>query len=237
LDKGLIIIDGHTYALPNTSIEALGDYPLKFTISGWDGDFPYTFPIRWNMYTFSNWECDGDVSVENTYAASTTLTIGGTGSLTAIYTAGCPIGEQLTNGDFETGDFTGWTLGPGTHNIVTTGFHGIVPKHGTYFTEHDGTGWSIEQDLPTAMLGICVTLASLWWTTDTECPDAELKITLTYDDESTESITQTFEALVTVWQEFDFSSYIDEDKYLVSIKIERVTGGLIFLDYIRIVGS
>ena len=62
---------------------------------------------------------------------------------TAILTAGIAHagGNLLVNGDFETGNFTGWTVNdPSNETFVTSAFLSYAPESGTYFAALGAVG-------------------------------------------------------------------------------------------------
>jgi hypothetical protein len=113
---GTITCDGTKYALPNSASEATGTYTVSFSAS--------------LGYVFDHWVTGGSVSVANSNAQSTTLTISGIGSLAAIYSPTAPP-THLFADDFESGLFNAWTgtttTTGATANVVLT-----MPHSGTY---------------------------------------------------------------------------------------------------------
>lgn len=69
----------------------------------------------------------------------------------------CPSGEQMINGDFETGDSTGWTLNSGIIQSITV-------HAGTYAARiYPAGARRLEQTLATAVLVSCVQSFGLWY--------------------------------------------------------------------------
>jgi hypothetical protein len=61
---------------------------------------------------------------------------------TALGSTGAQAANLITNGGFETGDFTGWTVSANATGVVTAGFDGEVPNSGTYFAALGDTSGS-----------------------------------------------------------------------------------------------
>lgn len=136
----------------------------------------------------------------------------------------CPSGEQITNGGFETGDFTGWS-----HNLwqyVSSGY----PSSGSYACELQAYGW-IAQDLANPVLAECLTDSSVlgfYAGNDTVYYFSltfYFRATLTYDDESTTVVDfewNTIPDQQTPYEFVNLKPYVEAGKTLKSIKIERL---------------
>ncbi|MEM2960882.1 MAG: hypothetical protein QXU67_04695, partial [Candidatus Bathyarchaeia archaeon] len=69
---GRIELDQTTYNLPYIVNITSGTYPIRYIPEN-------------SSYTFLYWDSNGEISVENSMSANTTLTVFGNGSLTAVY--------------------------------------------------------------------------------------------------------------------------------------------------------
>jgi len=82
-NEGSMTFDGSNYSLPIEINQTLGNYGVTFNPSG--------------NYCFVRWETTGAISVSNTRAQSTTVTISGSATLTAIYKIRISIFEMDNN--------------------------------------------------------------------------------------------------------------------------------------------
>lgn len=133
----------------------------------------------------------------------------------------CPSGEQITNGGFETGDFTGWTKTgdcPGKCQIRS-----LHPHSGSYeaFIQYDwGCGCGIEQTLANETPVECVSAFSVWLY---RLAGGAIYILVTYTDDSTTFISQDYGAFV--WNQLDMLSDLTVGKTIKSIRFYRYTDG------------
>ncbi|MCJ7769958.1 polysaccharide lyase, partial [Candidatus Bathyarchaeota archaeon] len=123
---GSITFDGTNYTLPNSISKATGSYSISFTPS--------------LGYVFDHWATTGSVSVAYPNAQSTTITVGGIGSLETVYSL-APIPVHLFADGFESGGFIAWS---GTS--ITTGSSATVgsakPHNGMYSAQFNVTSGS-----------------------------------------------------------------------------------------------
>ena len=141
----------------------------------------------------------------------------------------CPSGEQTTNGGFETGDFTGWTVGnqksfPEGAHIYSNGagegtyyciIHATVPPY-TY----------IEQDFANEVPASCIIDTSTFQIL-IRCALAgfSLWIYLVYTDASeTEVIYTTTEDLK--WETLNLKPYVEAGKTLKGIRLENCSSAM-----------
>lgn len=144
----------------------------------------------------------------------------------------CPSGEQITNGRFETGDFTGWTIHSGMVSdpeIATSCGHGDPPYNGTYCCSFgnggDWYGAYIEQepikDVPTR----CVEEFYFYkYGSHPVSPPAgsKTKITIFYSDDTTTIVNhETSDANDLTWEKIDLKPYLEAEKTITKIRIER----------------
>jgi hypothetical protein len=142
----------------------------------------------------------------------------------------CPSGEQIVNGGFEKGDFTGWTYGTtdgGSLPTITSDYS----HSGTYscWLYYDYcrliAGW-IRQDLVTSINVDCVKNFKLY--IGYYAGTRKVKVTLIYTDGTEQNIEVTLAGDVEVgyWDEVDLLSYLLTGKTVQAIKISnQVTGG------------
>lgn len=179
-------------------------------------------------YVFDHWETTGLVSVGDSTSQTTSLTVTGLGTVTAVYKlAGtCPTGEQVTNGSFGTGDFTGWTtsnVGPGKGEVLSDGAY-----QGTYYCRlYDQPLYSpnptITQNFKNTVPSTCLTGTSVFHIAlrpliDFSPPYGGIAdIRLLYTD-GTE--TEIILGPPAAWTVYDLKPYVVAGKTLKGITIE-----------------
>jgi hypothetical protein len=161
-----------------------------------------------------------DVEEEN----PTYLIVLGTGTdeLILYLETGCPEAEQVVNGEFETGDFTGWTttLAP----IIKTIYGGLGPYHGTYFVYFD-PGCAVAQDFATPIPVSCfdpegTNLDLAWFGYYHSCSmeGTTIKVRLTYTDDTYTDV-ESAETTIMDWALLDLKPFLVAGKTLKSIKV------------------
>jgi hypothetical protein len=147
-----------------------------------------------------------------------------------------PIGEQMTNGGFETGDLTGWTSG-GTV-VVDMG----SPHTGVYGCLTDDfpiLPW-IEQDIAT-LKGYSIPVENITSFTLWACEDSgtgNFTVLITYSDATTTNIP--LNTVLGVYEEFDLLPYLDITKEVSKINISTTNSGFsykIWFDDISLVAD
>jgi len=143
--------------------------------------------------------------------------------MTRIGKKPCPSGEQIINGGFETGDFTGWECLDG--EVQTTTVHGGVYAARVY---PSGTR-RLRQTLATAVLVACVTSFGLWYQ---QASDSSYVVIL-YTDGS----DATFYLTATgAWTYFDFVvAGLDAGKSIERISIYSGTGASLYVDDVSMI--
>lgn len=138
----------------------------------------------------------------------------------------CPTGEYVTNGGFETGDFTGWTNNG-------TAISGV--SHSGSYSAVFSVGDSISQTLITPIPSECASVTL--WIKVLGCFYVTMKLTLTYTDSTTTIIEDGVPT--TDWSQSDFSSYLENGKILSAIKIEctAISSATPYIDDISVSGS
>lgn len=138
----------------------------------------------------------------------------------------CPEGEQIVNGGFETGDFTGWNYGDTNYAVVSSEY----PRSGSYACELRGSGW-IKQDLANPVPEKCFTGTSKFgfYAGNDIIYYGSLtfffRATIIYTDETTTIVDfewYTTPDQQTAYQYVDLKPYVTPGKIIKSIKIERL---------------
>jgi hypothetical protein len=197
----MVTIDGVNYHNGDTALLEKGDHTLTWT-SG-------------NGGVFGSWGVSGNISVDDANAETTTLTVTCGGTLTLNLIA-CASGEQIVNGGFETGDFTGWTK---------TGDPWIVnwDKHsGIYGCETWTINDSIEQEFG-AIAYECISTFKFWTKQSFDTVTAELEVTVTYDDDTQLQWIEGHRGHVN-WIETDVKAKLDPTKKVKKIKFRQIVG-------------
>jgi hypothetical protein len=136
----------------------------------------------------------------------------------------CPSGEQIVNGGFETGDWTGWT-----HSSSCSAIGGPLTHSGNYKARLWRTylgggvwvyGW-IRQDFPTSIRAECFTSLGYWCRYDQAW--SIVLFTIGYDDGSVTTIEDTINSDLYVY--FDHLSSLTAGKKVAYIKIEYLRPG------------
>jgi parallel beta-helix repeat protein len=123
---GYTVFDGTSYSLPS-------DISLVLP-------FPKTYPIQYDPasgYEFARWETSGGVSVADSYASSTSATVGGDGTLRAIYSL-IPVPTYDVN--LQSGQDDGSTSNLGTIVFDGSTYHlpnAAVEPSGTYTASYN----------------------------------------------------------------------------------------------------
>ena len=151
----------------------------------------------------------------------------------------CPTGEQITNGGFETGDTTDWTV-TGTIEVVTYKAHS-----GSYSarTLRNKTG-TVAQTLSTSVPTVCIVDTSTFglyilsdWSWSPE-GGGIFTAKINYTDGTSTTVTREItEAEENAWQYWDLKPYLEADKEIESIKItlEGNVGTLPYVDDISLI--
>jgi len=135
----------------------------------------------------------------------------------------CPSGEQIVNGGFETGDFTGWTV----TNPVRVLIYSYSPYEGLYYVhmkhQYGDPDSSISQDLLNLVPKACLTDSSIFNVallgTYNECGHFgnQAIIRITYSDDTYTDVN--WEAPNSGWNVLDLKGYVEAGKTVKNIKI------------------
>lgn len=222
----MVTINGVNYHNGDTAVLGLGDYTLTWA-SG-------------NGGIFSSWGTSGKLSVADPTAESTTLTVTCGGILTLNMVA-CPVAgiEQITNGDFETGDFTGW--GGINHtppppppetgiSVQKKGDYwtGIDAYEGTYYCGSNSNGdyGSLTQSFSNPIPVACFTespvfeIHVLGGYLISPLGGGKVSIDIEYDDATITTVDwEASEANADTWQTINLKPYLESGKKVTSITI------------------
>lgn len=137
-------------------------------------------------------------------------------AITEDYDPGCPAGEQIVNGGFESA-FTGW---------VKTGALEVVDydKHGGVYSVRNLTGEAtLTQTLATPMLGSCVTDLHLWMMSSYSVSPPEggkIKVSIEYTDDTHDEATKEITSPEhDTWVLFDLLTSVNVTKTIEYIVI------------------
>ena len=136
----------------------------------------------------------------------------------------CVSGEHVTNGGFETGDWTGWT-----HSSGTSGIGSSYPHTGTYHARLwsnylGGDDWEygwMKQEFSEPIPTKCIIAFEFWARIDQA--DSNIKITIHYNDGAETIIEDSVTSLS--YTKFNYLNNLASNKMIKWIKIEY-TGGL-----------
>ena len=146
----------------------------------------------------------------------------------------CPTGEQIVNGGFETGDFTGWTV-TGTPAVLCDGGGAL----GTVCYVYDeGAPFSVEQELATPVSYACIQTFRLFYL-NYGCNFPSVEVIITYSDDTTTTINIL--ASHYDWTELNIKDYLEPTKAVKKIQVSfACSGGVLWqgcLDEISLVGN
>jgi hypothetical protein len=136
----------------------------------------------------------------------------------------CPSGEQIVNGGFETGDFTGWVCNDG---VVTTD----NPHSGTYCAQVYPSGpRQLNQTLSSPILVGCISSFNFW---RRNSQSAYVRVVYS-DGTNTGWITLPD---VTPWTDFDLMPYLTSGKYVSEINFLNGYVGSLYIDDVSLIGT
>ena len=145
----------------------------------------------------------------------------------------CPEGEQIVNGGFETGDFTGW-IETGNNQEITS----FDPHSGAYCVNlYMFQSWigAIKQELIEPISYSCIDSFTTWFAAGQSGGDY-LTITVTYTDDTTTEWTE-FTGADVDWHEINIKSHLDEAKSVKSIEFKMPAGSVdVRIDDVSLIG-
>jgi len=139
----------------------------------------------------------------------------------------CPSGEQIVNGGFETGDFTGWTS-TGDWSMLT-----FKPHSGSYCA-YTNTSPPLEQDFAIPIAGKCFKTFEAWVKADYQpgpCPpplSGELYIDILYTDGTYTRVDYVSSGLV--WVLINLLTVLETSKTVKGIRFTEVAYGVVVDD-------
>ena len=182
------------------------------------------------------------------------------GSIGAKPPVTCPSGEQIVNGGFETGDFTGWTRDPTDPNhwqVLTADARGGSSPEGSYLAQFKAlatdppgpivcpraTG-TLQQDFANTIPYDCFVVASVFqirtkWDTDVCHPvnPAVWKVEILYTDDTSTTLDLTGDPQ-NAWVTHDLKAILEAGKTVKGIKftatVDRCGGPYIGLTEVTI---
>ena len=184
---------------------------------------------------FESWSVAGEnITVDMPDEADTYLIVLGTGPDTLILTLqdSCPIGEQIVNGDFETGDFTGWTgdydTDPDTGFVVSDLLTPPwEPYEGSYCVKTFASDKELNQTFASPIPYDCWdedSVFQLYIKGDISFSPTYydgVDIYILYDDTS-ETLVSARVSEYMVWTLINLKSYVEVGKTVVGIRIVSV---------------
>jgi hypothetical protein len=144
----------------------------------------------------------------------------------------CPTGEQITNGGFETGNFTGWTAS-GDVSVTNSPSFGVTPYAGSYCCVCQNTNKTgyVLQTFPTPIAVACFVASSVFQVhvigdySVSPPGGGKATIDINYTDSTKTTISwEATSATAGKWQTIDLKSYLEAGKTVQSIKITLTTG-------------
>ena len=155
------------------------------------------------------------------------------GSLGAKKVVACPSGEQIVNGGFETGDFTGWEYNPW---VIVANYY---PHSGTYHAvlEYTPPGGWIKQTFTPAIPIECIASLSFWMMNCLGSSyNCTTKVTLYYDDD-TENSTEF--SVKGEYELLNLLPFLISGKKLSYVKFEAAvtTEAAPYIDDVSLIGT
>lgn len=185
-------------------------------------------------WTYYGWFRDKDIVYE--YSKETALEPWRCDLIFDIYSFNyiactCPSGEQITNGTFETGDFTGWTT-EGTPIIGSNGGQGGSTKYAVF---DESVTDKISQTLNNVSVD-CITSFKVY-SKSSGCVTPDIKVKIYYADGTNETYSDT--AGTTSWKEHNILSTLDSGKCVLKVEIWFEWSGYCtaYCDTVTLVGT
>jgi len=159
-------------------------------------------------------------AVDNEYARGRAVC----GLLSMGKVSPCPEGEQITNGEFGTGDFTGWTNEEAAWIIGSNGYVG------SYYATTESIGKSLEQSFATPILSSCFSEFSVAVKNDYVSPGCVtpeyrgiLDIEIVYSDD-TSTLIEDISYDDNDWHLIDLLSVLEAGKKVKKITVKGALG-------------